>query len=691
MINELHQLAKALSDAGVETQKWHKDYKLIPYIKKNKPCVCITCSRGKIVELSTVAENQGKNLRKYGSNNGMTYPCMNLAPLYRIDKEADKMLNEIKKHPESLDDSKLALIQSWCIEDNNNWADFLRKCNTSLQKVPAELSNMKLQYPPLEILMKETQAYGDNPEILHKQLEEYVWGMLRRKENVSLALYILFYCENPNKPKEYGGISVAFDSAELIQTGVRAVSERFVSGLNEALLQADSKDVSEENRATIDVATDRDAFGVPSPSTEKTVPSVKLAGGFDATLRTMFGDQYCQIRYGKADSASYPLSKPKQQELAAALIWLSGEERRDKTWVNLGKNEILFAYPYASPRPNISFTKWIKPQKTSGAGQKTFETQAKSFIHELREGKDPETDSAAKCIHVFILRKLDKARTKIVYTRQTDAYEIERCSEAWTIGCAENLPEFPFGKPPTPFPSEVADILNRFWKQDGTLIPGKLKPVPLYYGMELLLEPSVPADSDLRRLCSQALSLGGFLGNLSARKEYRHMLWEKVKGILALMGLLLYRKGIRKERYMENYPYLYGQLLKASDELHGLYCMVVRNGDIPPQLAGGALFQAATEAPIRTLTVLSQRMMPYYTWAKSYRLKNIQESGKESWRAGWLVSMCESIMTALQKQWTDTCRFTDEEKAQLFIGYLAAFPKKKTTETILNEEVQSNE
>ena len=63
--------------------------------------------------------------------------------------------------------------------------------------------------------------------------------------------------------------------------------------------------------------------------------------------------------------------------------------------------------------------------------------------------------------------------------------------------------------------------------------------------------------------------------------------------MLALTALLLDRVGIRKEGYMENLPYLYGQLLKTSDELHVLYCKAVRNGDVPPQLVGGSLFQAA--------------------------------------------------------------------------------------------------
>lgn len=129
---------------------------------------------------------------------------------------------------------------------------------------------------------------------------------------------------------------------------------------------------------------------------------------------------------------------------------------------------------------------------------------------------------------------------------------------------------------------------------------------------------------------------------------------------------------------MDNLPYLYGQLLKAADELHALYCHVVRkDGEIPPNLVGSSLFRNAAEAPIRTMDLLSQRIMPYYSWAKSYRLKGIKEPGKESWRAGWLYSICEKTMDKLQNNWKEPMQFNDEEKAQLFIGYLAAFPKKE--------------
>ena len=62
------------------------------------------------------------------------------------------------------------------------------------------------------------------------------------------------------------------------------------------------------------------------------------------------------------------------------------------------------------------------------------------------------------------------------------------------------------------------------------------------------------------------------------------------------------------------------------------------------------------------------------------------EGGKESWRAGWLYNICEKTMDKLQSTWTPQTRFSDEEKAQLFIGYLAAFPKKEQNEDKFEEE-----
>lgn len=672
MINELYQLSNAMEKAEIQAQSWHRKYKPIPNIRAKAPCIRISLCDGKVTGISEVDSELGAQLRKYGSNQG-SYPCMNLAPLYRVtDENIKKKISELL--PEELNDSEIERIRSWCSEDN--WsAKFQNKYRISMESVPQELQAMleTFKYEPLEILMKETFSFL-KPELLHKELENLLFHMLCHKEKVSLALLVLFHLGNPQKAAgdDTGSLSVVFESEELIHRGIPVVSVRFTEELNAVLLNADAdEECIMENGIT-------DAFGISFMPIEEPMPEVKLAGGFDVKLRTMFKEQHCQTRYGRIENASYPISPAMRKKLQAALNWLGSSEQKDLTWINIGKNEILFAYPYEICRGEgiISPIRMFKRQENT---ESTFKKQAERFILELKQFREPGTDSHAENIQIFILRKIDKARTKIVYACLTNAFELEQCSEEWAMGCGDNLPKFSFGTPKVPFPLDAADILNRIWKQDGTLVSNKFEAYPKHYGMKLLMEREMSTQKDLHNLVQGAAAFGAYLSRLSM-ENLQDPIWWKVKDMLALLGLLLYRKSIRKEQYMEDYPYLYGQLLKAFDELHALYCIVERDGELPLQLAGGSVFQAASDAPVRTLDLLGQRMSPYLMWAKSYRTKKVEEKNKESWRAGWLLLLCEKIALKLHIHWKQEIRFTDAEKAQLFIGYLAAFPKKEQME-----------
>lgn len=682
MINELYELSKVLHNEDIKTQSWHRKYQPIPNIRSNAPCVCIKVSAGKVIGISSVDAELGKILRKYGSNQG-SYPCMNLAPLYRItDDTKKKKIADLGNHPEKIDDACIAEMRAWCTENTYNWSKkFQGKYKISMEKTPMELHCIATQYEPLKILLDETNFFA-TASGLHKELERTAWELLERKDQTSLALSVLFYQGKKDKSAEddYGSLSVAFDSVKLIENGTPAVSERFVCELNQCLLTANTAQHA-ESRVNLN-----DAFGIPFQAIEEPMPNVKLAGGFDVTLRTMFKEQRCQTRYGKIENASYPISPQMRMDLQAALEWAGSSEQKDTTWINTDKNEVLFAYPSSLPKQPVSFTAIFKQNCDKSIA---FSSQVKQFIQELKQTKEIGTDSNAKRITIFVLRKIDKARTKVVYTRQTDPCELEKCSEEWTLGCA-NLPPFPFETPKTLYPLDIADVLNRFWKQSGEVATDKFKPVPQYHGIEILMDSKLSVSADLHRLSESAMSIGSFFGNLSAKNAWSQPMQKKAKDMLALMGLLFYRERIGKEKYMESLPYLYGQLLKAADELHALYCKVVRNGEVPPQFVGGTLFQSAAEAPIRTLNILSQRIMPYYSWAKTYRLKGIMEADKESWRAGWLYRICEQIVDKLQNSWAPQTRFSDEEKAQLFIGYLAAFPKKEQSKKN-SEEDSTNE
>lgn len=565
MINELYSLSIAMEQSGIQAQSWHRKYKPIPNIRVKAPCASIVISAVKVISLSTVKPELGVRLRKFGTNQG-SFPCMNLAPLYRITddavkKELDKIL------PEDLTQDKLEDIKGGCRE--SNWGSkFRSKYKISMENAPNELAVLVLKYTPVQLLINESKCFL-NPEHLHQELQAVIFRMLNDGVNIPLALNVLFYFGKADKDAkdDYGSLSVAFESTALIDMGTPAISEKFTQGLNEALLQADSVGKDAESSAI-------DAFSIPFEPIEEPRPEVKLVGGCDVKLRTMFKEQRCQTRYARIENASYPISPQMRKCLQAALNRIGSTEHKDVTWINTDKNEILFAYPSQLPKAGISFTRMFKRPENR---DETFEEQAKQFLSELKQSKKAGTDSRADRIQLFILRKIDKSRTKVVYTRQTDSFELERRSEVWTIGCSENLPVFSFGQPGVPFPLDTADILNLIWKQNGELVTDKFKPVPRYHGMELLMESDLPVTSGLHILSEKAMTIGASLGSKLANREKSHPIWAKIKNMLALMGLLLNREGIGKDTCMEKLPYLYGQLLKDDEDtewtLVATYCV----------------------------------------------------------------------------------------------------------------------
>lgn len=671
MINELYQLSVAMKQAGISVQNWHRKYKLIPNVTEKAPCIRLTVENGRILSIDSVPKELASSLRKYGSNQG-TFPCMNLVPLYRItDEQIKKAISSIQV--EQIDENMLHQIAGWC--DQNNWTPkFRNKYKISMNSVPDELRQFlkKQTFDPISVLLDDVSSFTD-PDLLHAEMRRVAFEMLSRKENAKLALLILFHLGSADKKPEddAGALSVALESSSLIRLGIPAVSNQFTAGFNRFLMSSDT----EGKDATSHTVTD--AFGQEFSPIEEPMPSVKLAGGFEVTLRTMFNEQRCQYRYGETENASYPISPFLRQELQAALAWISSSEQKGTYWINTDKEEILFVYPHTLPKTKISF---ISPFRRTG--EVAFQTAAKEFLASVLSLRETVEESLAENIQLFILRKISRGQTKVVYSRLTTPIQLKQQGEEWVSGCLNNLPPFQFKQLQIPYPLEVADILNYSWKQDGTITTDRFKPVHKYRGMELLLEPDTPIQQDLHMLVQSCTAIAPYIG--SRDENIPAILW-KVKQQISLLGFLLYRMRIRKEHYMNSFPFQYGQLLKAADELHILYCRIVRNGDLPVQLVGSSLYRAATEAPVRTLDLLQQRIAPYTVWAKTYRMKSETESGL----AGWLCSVIEKIANQLSKEWTDNIHLNDADKAQMFLGYLGSLPhshKETADENCENED-----
>ena len=124
---------------------------------------------------------------------------------------------------------------------------------------------------------------------------------------------------------------------------------------------------------------------------------------------------------------------------------------------------------------------------------------------------------------------------------------------------------------------------------------------------------------------------------------------------------------------MAQISYLYGQLLKLSDELHMLYCLAERNNSLPSQLVGNSFYKAAQNTPRRTLAQLGLHMVHYLNWANLHRYSETLMASHARWRFEKLLTLYETVADQLKHQ-SLPARFNEEEKSQFFLGYVSSLP-----------------
>jgi hypothetical protein len=95
--------------------------------------------------------------------------------------------------------------------------------------------------------------------------------------------------------------------------------------------------------------------------------------------------------------------------------------------------------------------------------------------------------------------------------------------------------------------------------------------------------------------------------------------------------------------------------------LHAEYCKVVRKNDMPPQLLGNALIPTAIQDPNKGLARMRQRLCVYQAWARGRK-----GTGLARWACGEMGKIATELAGKLPG-----LRFSDEQQAQLLLGYLA--------------------
>lgn len=371
LINELSSLSKALEQAGIVPLQSYRNYIPLPNVSAKAPCIRIWVKGGQVVDFEAIDRALAMQLRKFGSNQA-SFPGLNLISLYRVTDESEKKLvAQCIEKPESIDALQLhALCKENAWEPHQN--SRIKNCFSATPREMAGL--LETAGNPKENLLNTLAAECApfaNAQVLHESLTKAVFAKLEKKQDVGLALLILFQLGDASKPckDDKRNISVFFDTDAYDTYGMYAASREFTAYLNTAFLQA-------ERIVTSNTTEDGliDSFGQIYVPTNSPMPKVKLAAGFEPALYTMFDGQPCQNRYHNFDDKrdSYPLSAQHRVQFQAALNWLGGDAKsKGITWLNTGKGEAVFAYPSSLPEAPLPYVQFLvilidrKPSKKS--------------------------------------------------------------------------------------------------------------------------------------------------------------------------------------------------------------------------------------------------------------------------------------------------------------------------------------
>lgn len=663
MLNELYKLSKTIDDMEINAITWHREYKELPKATEKAPCFRIRISNeGSITSIDKLAQDLVPVLRKYG-NNQASFPAFNIKPLYRLISNESTREDNWLKSMKKLDNSLNAIVNKF----KKSLSDEV--CDESIT---------------VQHLIEATQSLTKRG--FRIALEEYVADAILQGKSDLIKIWEFQGKDNKNPEEDMGdNISIILDLAEWQKYGTVA-SDKTTMWINQALNKGTAmSDLMQVN-------ADPDAFGegYDMNADSEPMPDVKLPFLGPATLRSMFRGQPCQTRYNKLEDKSYPVSKLIRDTTKKALEWIASPLNKHITWIMADVDEIIFTYPSKLPKIPLEFTSIFGDTSDTEriSDESRFTTQSTNFIKSFQ---NQPPDEKPEHIQVFSIKKMDKKRRKVVLSRNMTPDSYIDAAQKWMRGC-ENLPPIKIVALNIPFPLDVAKIINTVWTRDGR--QSTTKRMHAYQGVEFMLDMDCDfMDYYMSILTSNIFGLISFIAdNRHDAKKYKEINYhsKKIANVMAVVGLLLYRHGSLKEVYMNESAFLVGQMLKAADELHALYGKIVRN-DVPSSLVGASMLVTMADMPIRAFGQLLTRMSPYLTWAKSYQHQNIADEGKESWRVRWLLGSFEKITSQLHKVLEESVRFNDYEKAQFFIGYMAAFPKRDDTKAVTTEGESENE
>jgi hypothetical protein len=686
LLNELSRLSEGLKAAAIRPVSWHRNFKPCPKYRT----YYLFMSHAGVIEGATRIEDPSEitALRKYEIANGLSFPAFNMLPVVSVQsdearathKRIEKLLKSAKVDLDELGH----LLHLLMGESVSLWTESeTRKLKACLLDVPQKLSELIGKAPPVfdawNTLLTASSKLSECIDDIPDMLVNTVLSMARRAPDKAFEFLedVLATTAPEGKAKR---VSVVLEMVDRLSYDRPANHPEVRAWVNQRLIAVGSTDTGSSETST-------DAFGTVYSVTDDKArfPAARLPILGNVILRAMSDESPCQRRYGKANAASFPMGVDIRQDLKDALEWIGAEERRGQTWqdvsdVSGGRAGVLFAYPETMPNLSMECA-GIFAGAVSGDQEATFSAVAKRVVDALKLIVRERPDAQ---VAVFVLVKIDTARTKVLMSRHLQAEALMDSARAWGDGCLNIPPVFlrmydrNDGKRlqvGVPFPTEVARILKTEWNMDcSRSIVSRSEEIRDAF--DLFIGGEDAGRAAAVRVLAFMTSKGtwpllelGHADHLNRNLAGPILKDREIVSLMpAVLGLCLSKLGIERGDYMRSTAFLVGRLLAMADLLHKEYCLDVRKGSIPTQLVGNALMPTALENPQQALARLSDRIYVYKSWVdKSYSSK---EPGEKYALARWAVKQMGLVSQELSEQEVPT-RTNEADKAQMLLGYLS--------------------
>ncbi|MBI4683784.1 MAG: hypothetical protein HY755_01125 [Nitrospirae bacterium] len=716
MLNELVELYDALNRLRCDFSTPYPYFRKCP---KGKAAFCVYLDEyGKVSDISALTEFKIDEVYRWQEDNHTpTFPAFNVRALFEIpdplpayssDNEKgilsfiEDLTNSRTRSIRPVKERELSELTTKC---NGLWRDDMAWLGKCLKDTPDTIKKMIGEIPKpyqvLEELIKRSQTCEP------AELQTSVCSILMRKlieTGEKVYAEALFVVKDKGKKKRRGkehgkDFLYLLTIEDWNKYPLDPVIDKYHP--NHPVIQNWMRTQFESHSESHYVPTGQpDAYGRDSAGAVEIFSPLNV-GGFGPIVPFAANSQIpCLSRYGLEGSSLFPAGSEIRKMAAKGMDYILNQKFEGITWKSLTKYE-----PKKNSRKTVVFA-YCTELKDANALQ-FFDRETDEFDKDIyrseaatKLGLTPFDGVAQQKpdakIAFYVMAAVDRGNTKILASRKYTLAQLIEGASHWQIGNANipsvSLPWITLNKKKGDekktstrdaipiYPVEAIKLFNSDWDQDGTLRTQSRRFTVdealdfLFEGDEVIgqrieIGLTLIVEKTSNVIISAALKARHDYQKTGAKIKFKDISYLHM--LPSLYGLLLFKKGIRKEDYMNENLFYLGRYFAVVDDLYIQYHMDVRSGSVPMSLLGNDNMKLALQNPLEAFLTLSSRLAhPYLSWAK--RVSTDEKPGQIAKNC---IRRIAELTDELSKAQLPT-EINDAAKAKLLLGYLSCEAKK---------------